>query len=230
MGLPPQHAPPLRAAALARPLHSGPSHRARPRQHLCKRVPSAQCRGSTRRGSFGEVVRTPEAVHRQRLARVADTIGGGRIAHRVAHRQHPDKRAAGSRTAQDTAHRRTHVAAEPHAAAAHQDRQRTIPRERRGRHRGPRARAGRSVRGDLCLAPPARHPNGRATSHGDDERVARLDHSKQPRQECLRTLGRGVRHRYHGRPIVKGAARGQRRRGAARCRPHLRPLLSGYQA
>ena len=65
---------------------------------------------------------------------------------------------------------------------------------------------------------------------GDDERVARLDHSKQPRQECLRTLGRGVRHRYHGRPIVKGAARGQRRRGAARCRPHLRPLLSGYQA
>ena len=103
-----------------------------------------------------------------------------------------------------------------------------IRRRGHGDHR-PRRRH-RGVRGDLRLAPPARHPNGRAASHGDDERVARLDHSKQPRQECLRTLGRGVRHRYHGRPIVKGAARGQRRRGAARCRPHLRPLLSGYQA
>ena len=130
----PHDAAALRPAAVARRLHRGGAECAAGRRDLRHGVPETQrCRAPLCRAGR-VVVRAAETVHRQRLARDADSAGGlpqpvGNAGRRCACAH----RGAVGRDRQGAADAGLPRAAQPFAAAAVEDRQRPVPRGRRGR-------------------------------------------------------------------------------------------------
>lgn len=106
---------------------------------------TAQCCGAAGRRPFRSAVRTAETLYRQCVARVADSAGRAGQPDRVAARQHRTHRKANGRAAQNAAHAASDRAAQQDPAAAHQDRQRPVPRELGGRSGRGRRRTGRPL-------------------------------------------------------------------------------------
>ena len=166
-------------------------------------------------GNASHEMQTPLAVCRNRLEMLVDdahALTGGAV----------------GRDRQGAADAGLPRAAQPFAAAAVEDRQRPVPRGRRGRRERTGAPHGRGHGGDLRLPQHALCARGRGAAHGADESVAGRERGRQPAEKRIRSRRRGRRGDGARRSASLHGLQ-QRCGRSARRRAYLRPVLSGNE-